>query len=549
MNSVKILSFQLSKRSPVSSYFHSLHPDSFNRRLIVVYSTTTKNSSTSKNENKNRINLNNNDKLSELLTALKDVLSSPDMAKVSITRTIQVATAISKISTEFIQNSSKYQGVDGQLSLPKILKRIFEELGATYIKLGQFVASSPTIFPPEYVTEFQSCLDKSPTVDYGIIRKIIESDLNKPIKAIYKSVNPIPIASASIAQVHRAVLLDGTEVVIKVRKPGVDSTLKADLGFLLIASKIIEFISPSVSSLSLSNIVGDIRESMLDELDFRKESKNLENFRSFLVENDIQDAVAPKPYPKASGIKVLTMEYLKGIPLIDLEGIRKYSKSPEATLISALRTWALTVASNDIFHADVHAGNLLVLEDGRIGFIDFGIVGKISDNFRNNIAKLFESFIQDDYKGVAEALVKLGATSSNVNIDKFGQELAVVVKKITSLQPEITLQTTDFGQTIDAQLSIDERETTAIVLEIVGVSERNGLKLPREFGLILKQALYFDRYQKLLAPSMDPLRDARLRSSFTDEIFSNPSSNNKKINKIIDVEVVDNNENDNKNKR
>jgi aarF domain-containing kinase len=304
---------------------------------------------------------------------LKNIITTTGLSGVGIIRSVQVVRGLAKVASDYAKNSQAFEGVNGQLSFPKVFKRLFEELGATYIKLGQFVASSPTIFPAEYVEEFQTCLDRTPTVPYSTVRRIIQEDLKLPLASIYASIDPIPLASASIAQVHRAKLKDGTEVVIKVRKPGVDATLKADLAFLLIASKFIELISPSLSTLSLACIVEDIRDSMLDELDFRKEAQNLLNFRSFLYKNQILDAIAPQPYLKASGQRVLTMDFLQGVPLVDLENIRRYSSSPEATLISALRTWAFTVATNDIFHADVHAGNLLVLEDGRIGFIDFGI--------------------------------------------------------------------------------------------------------------------------------------------------------------------------------
>mmetsp|Transcript_4740 Transcript_4740/g.6509 ORF Transcript_4740/g.6509 Transcript_4740/m.6509 type:complete len:552 (-) Transcript_4740:731-2386(-) len=481
-------------------------------------------------------------KLMSLLGDIREILQTPGMAKFGLTRSLQVARASNKIVLEFLQSKEKYTDSNGQLSVPKTLRRVFEELGATYIKLGQFIASSPTLFPAEYVTEFQACLDKSPTVPYSEIKKIIQEDLAQPVSSFFLSVDPVPLASASIAQVHKAVLRDGTEVVIKVRKPGVDSTLMADLGFLLVASKVIEFINPAVSAVSLSNIVGDIRASMLDELDFKKEAKNLENFRSFLVANGITDATAPKPFPQASGTRVLTMEYLKGVPLVDLEGIRKFTKSPEATLISALRTWAATVATNDVFHADVHAGNLLVLEDGRIGFIDFGIVGKISDSFRNAIYDLFAALMEDNFREVANALVRMGATNDSVDVDRFGAELREVVKKINDIQPELLVEVQsqtgsgpygDNRQSVAASLVVDERETTELVLEIVNVATRNGLRLPREFGLVLKQALYFDRYQKLLAPSLDPLRDARVRSSFNQEVL------NYNRNAIIDVEAID----------
>lgn len=532
----------------VDSYCQ-VNKNSLQKKSFMTFSTKVNdykvNSKSKLNDNNTRTATIRNDDSSyetflSLLNEIRDILITPGMTLVGINRSIQVFKAVNKILLEFVNNREVYLDNNGQISIPKALRRIFEELGATYIKLGQFIASSPTIFPAEYVTEFQACLDNSPTVSYSEIRKIIQDDLKQPLSALFLSVDPTPLACASIAQVHRAILRDGTEVVIKVRKPGVDSTLKADLGFLFIASKIIEFINPSVSAISLSNIVGDIRDSMLDELDFQKEAKNLNNFRSFLSANGITDAVAPKPFPSASGTKVLTMEYLKGVPLVDLEGIKRFTISPEATLISALRTWALSVATNDVFHADVHAGNLLVLEDGRVGFIDFGIVGKISDNFRTAISNLFEAFVVGDYQNVAKALVQMGATKTNVDIVKFGRELEVVIQKITMLQPEILIEATETlgGSSVDARLVVDERETTEIVLEIVTVANNNGLKLPREFGLILKQALYFDRYQKILAPTIDPLRDSRLRDNFGQEVFKYKTID-KNSPKIIDVEAID----------
>ena len=325
----------------------------------------------------------------EFRSVLADVVQviTTTGARPGITRSLQVAGAVTKLAREFTNNQASFQGDDGRVAPSKVVKRLFEELGATYIKLGQFIASSPTLFPAEYVLEFQSCLDNTPKVPYNTIRKIIQDDLKKPLSDVYSYVDPTPLASASVAQVHRARLKDGTEVVIKVRKPGVDSTLEADLGFLFVSSRILEFLNPSLNRLSFSNIVGDLRLSMLDELDFKKEAQNLISFRNFLDRNSITDATAPKPYLEASSTRVLTMEYLKGVPLVDLEGIQRYSTNPEATLITALRTWGASVFGNEVFHADVHGGNLLVLEDGRVGFIDFGI-GKNHEFCLRSIFKL-----------------------------------------------------------------------------------------------------------------------------------------------------------------
>lgn len=290
-----------------------------------------------------------------------------------LTRSIQIATAVSTITRRFAGDQKSFQDDSGRLSVPKTIKFLFEELGATYIKLGQFIASSPTLFPAEFVLEFQSCLDNSPKIPYSAIRKIIQDDLGRPLSAVYSYVDPKPLASASVAQVHRAKLCDGTEVVIKVRKPGVDANLKVDLGFLYVSSRLLEFLNPSLSRVSFSTIVGDLRESMLDELDFTREAQNLLQFREFLDKYSITGATAPKPYLDASSKEVLTMEYLKGVPLVNLEGVKKFSPDTADTLFIAIATWGKSVAELDRFHADLHGGNILVLEDGRVGFLDFGI--------------------------------------------------------------------------------------------------------------------------------------------------------------------------------
>lgn len=313
--------------------------------------------------------------LQPFLNEIIEILRTTGL-RVGVSRSIQVAQAINTVTRQYLSNPKLFTDPKtDQISLPKTLRRLFEELGATYIKLGQFIASSPTLFPAEFVLEFQSCLDKTPTIPFYEINKIVKRELGtRSIPQVFSYIDPVPLACASIAQVHRGILKEtGQEVVLKVRKPGVDSTLKADLGFLYIAVKIIELINPSLSRVSLANIVGDIRQSMLDELDFRKEAKNLDNFREFLERNEITDALAPTPIPQLTSEKLLVMDYLKGVPLLDLDGIRKYSANPEQTLISAMRTWASSVIDNDSFHADLHGGNLLVLEDGRVGFLDFGI--------------------------------------------------------------------------------------------------------------------------------------------------------------------------------
>jgi len=368
-------------------------------------------------------------------------------------------------------------------------------------------------------------------VPFARIKKIIESDLKKDLSEVFSFVDEKPLATASIAQVHAAKLKTGEDVVIKVQKPGVDSLLTADLAFVAFTTKVLEFLNPEFKRLSLADITGDIRTTMLDELDFTKEAKNMAEFRAFLAASNNKAVMTPDVYPQASSKKVLTMERLYGRPLVDLEAIRAYSlESPEATLITALNTWTASVVGCSSFHADVHAGNLLVLRDGRIAFIDFGIVGKISPKTWQALEGIIQGFASNDFETIASALVRLGATSESVDTMAFARDIRAVFQRIERMDVDVVLTRAD--DAIEAQLQADDEEVTRTLLEIVAIGQEYGIKFPRDFGLLIKQTLYFDRYTKLLAPNVDVFNDERIRSSVS-KLATQPGMD---INGVIDVE-------------
>ncbi|CAM9511939.1 unnamed protein product [Pylaiella littoralis] len=403
----------------------------------------------------------------------------------------------------------------------RALRLLFERLGATYIKLGQFIASSPTLFPPEYVLEFQKCLDATDPVPYSKILAIVKEELGggARVSEEFAYIDPKPLASASVAQVHRAKLRTGEKVVLKVRKPGVEGTLQADLGFLYIASRLLEILQPELGRTSFAAIASDIRTAMLDELDFRKEAKNIEDFTEFLGKAGITDAVAPKVYESLSSRRVLVMERLKGVALTDLDGIKDYSSNPEATLITALNTWSMSVMMAESFHAD-----------GRVGFIDFGIVGRIPETVWSSLRDLRQEktatavppgiilrtngFITNNYRLMASSLVKMGAADGEVDVNAFAFDIEKVMDSLGSVEARLDTSAVieeDTGRvSYGTSVNVDQESITKLLLDIIGVAENNGLKLPREFGMLIKQALYFDRYTRLLAPDLDPLRDDRV---------------------------------------
>ena len=452
-------------------------------------------------------------------------------------RTIQAYRALTRTIQDFIPGANS----DAEtFSAPVALRKLFERMGATYIKLGQFVASSPTLFPNEYVMEFQKCLDSTESLEWSIIEKVIKKELGgKSIDSVFAHIDKTPLASASIAQVHAATLKTGEDVVIKVQKPSIDESLKADLSFIYVASRLLEFLQPDFERTSLSGIAGDIRSSMLEELDFEKESKNVEEFRVFLKENGLEGvATAPKVYSEYTSKKVMVMERLRGVSMLDADQISQITNSnAEGTIITALNVWTQSVMTMPWFHADVHAGNLLVLEDGRVGFIDFGIVGRVSEKTFKAVNELSTALAIGDYKEMAKALCNMGAADEEVNIDRFAADIEKVMQNLATVQTDVTVAAMSDGS-LQGSLDLDEKEVTQVLLDFVDVTENNGLKLPREFGLLVKQSLYFDRYLKILAPNLDVMADDRVSGLGSESSPSLPSSiNSPNSDGIIDVEV------------
>ena len=162
------------------------------------------------------------------------------------------------------------------------------------------------------------------------------------------------------------------------------------------------------------------------------------------------------------------------------------------------------------FHADVHSGNLLVLDDGRVGFIDFGMVGRVGEKTFNAVSELSTSMALGDYEGMAKALLNMGATDEDVDVQKFGRDIEQVMNDMAKVSPDTMSVGVSGDGTVQAAISFDENEVTDMLLKIVDVTEDNGLKLPREFGLLVKQSLYFDRYLKILAPDLNTSTDARM---------------------------------------
>ena len=381
----------------------------------------------------------------------------------------------------------------------KLMRETFESLGSTYIKLGQFIASTPSLFPREYVEEFQGCLDQTPKLPFSYIEGVLASEFaGRDLGEIFASIDETPLASASIAQVHAAKLVSGEDVVIKVQKPGVETILYTDLNVLHWSAKILEKVVPKVKFASLADIVEEIKNRMVREVDFIEEAKNIDDFSQYLELTQNKTATAPKVYHLYSTRRVLTMQRFFGVPLTDFNVVKKVSKDPSQVLITAMNTWFGSLMMCNSFHADLHAGNLMLLEDGRVGFIDFGIVGQLKPEVWTACIAFMDELQKTDFPLMAENMLKMGMTDREIDTKILADDLERLFSGVLLADPQDIL-------------SSNPADLNDIMMDMVAVGERHGIRFPRDFALLFKQMLYFDRFMRILAPYTDIYADQRLQ--------------------------------------
>ncbi|WP_428266958.1 ABC1 kinase family protein [Haliangium sp.] len=377
------------------------------------------------------------------------------------------------------------------LTGPVLLRQFCEDMGPTFIKFGQIVASSAGIFPERYVIEFQKCLDRVRPFPFSEVERILVTELGDDKAAQFEGIDPVPLASASIAQVHGASLHDGTEIVLKVQRPGIAARIEVDIRIMRWAGRIAAWVIPDAELANPVAIIDDFAHTIREELDFRKEAHNLERFNEIMAELGQTRVRAPVPHWSYTTARVLVMERFHGVRVDDVETIQARDIDAEDALVTGLRAWFQCVVHYGFFHGDVHAGNLMLLDDDDIGFLDFGIVGRFDDRQRRLVTDYIIAFATGNYRKLAEVISAMGSVTTDLDLDAFAADLEA------TYAPLLTLA---FG---DIQYA-------KILPEIQRVASRHRMTMPREFVLITKQILFFDRYAKLLAPSLNVFTDPRL---------------------------------------
>ncbi|KHO45488.1 MAG: ubiquinone biosynthesis protein [archaeon GW2011_AR3] len=346
---------------------------------------------------------------------------------------------------------------------PMRVVRIVEQLGGGFIKLGQLLSIRPDLVPLEYANAFTTLQDHVPAFPYTKVKQIVETELHGTLKELFMSFDPMPIAAASIGQVHLAKLKNGKRVAVKVQRPDIERIFRSDIDIMYLFVHLMQKYHDQ-NVVDPKEIVEEFEDYTLKELNYVNEAKNIDAFHVKL--KDSTSAKVPKVYWDMTTEKVLTMEYLEGRKLSELIKSKKMlnRKLIARNIVDSILN---QVFVNGVFHADPHPGNILVTPNYTIAWLDFGIVGYFDDELREKVTDLFIASIQGDTDALATSLLSLGALDEGVDMEIFKADLKKNMERFYSIP-------------------VKEIRLGDLFEEIISLSKKHGLKLPKNFVLLGK---------------------------------------------------------------
>jgi ubiquinone biosynthesis protein len=304
------------------------------------------------------------------------------------------------------------------------LREMLDELGPTFVKFGQLLSTRPDVVPPDIVAELRGLQDDVTPFGFNQVREVVEAELDLTIERAFLEFDAVPMASASIGQVHRAVLPDGQEVAVKVQRPAAPAQIESDLGLLYQAARLLRERVKALEFIDPQELVDEFARSIRLELDYGHEARNAEQFhRNFAREPSV---VVPKVIRQYSSTRVLTLEFLRGTKVTDLD-LEAMSVQDRRDVVNRMAdAWMTMVFRHGFFHADPHPANIFVLESGALGLVDFGQAGKLTDEDMAKLTRLFVDAATENIGAIPRRLRELGVRYAPEREQEFRQELQIL---------------------------------------------------------------------------------------------------------------------------
>jgi len=387
---------------------------------------------------------------------------------------------------------------DEVISKGTVYERIrlaLEELGPTFVKLGQTFSNREDLLPPELIQELQKLQDRVEVVEMNV-EEILENEFNIIPKEHFLEINPKPLATASIAQVYKATLINGDEVILKIKKPDVLSVIEDDLLLIKDLVKLISTYSEIGSKLNLKQAISTFEKSLLEEVSLVNERNNIHQFALNFKNN--KETYVPKVYDEFSNNNVLCMEFIDGIKVTDKEELLKHGIDPVVISERGLQLFVSQILDYGFFHADPHAGNILVKKDGKVVFIDFGAVGKIQPNDKEILESLIVAFVAKNSKKIVRYLKKMAVSYEIPDERRFENDVEEVLNFVHST-------------------SLKDIDPNVIINKMKDVLKDNRLYMPDYFYLLFKGIGLIEGVGRTINPDLDIVKSLH---PYTKKMFT-----------------------------
>lgn len=397
------------------------------------------------------------------------------MYKNSVQRFREIIKVLAHYGFGFIVDSK----LNNERKSPENLRKAFEELGPTFIKIGQILSTRPDILPATYINELSNLQDNAPAEKFEDISHVFSTEFNSRIEDVFKSFNKMPLASASVAQVHMAVLKDGREVIVKIQRPHIKEKLKMDLGILY---KILKFTKAKFTDALIDPIdaINEIMEITEKELDFSNEAANLIKFRK--LNYNVAFVYSPYVIQELSGVKVITMENINGFKITNMKKLKDGGYDLEDLGKKLALSYLKQVFEDGFFHGDPHPGNLLI-RGGQICFIDFGIMGNLSSSLKNALNDAMVSVANRDPDLMISVIMSIGIKKGVINRNKLYEDIdnlfsAYLTASLKNIQLSVMLQ------------------------QVFESAKRNNIRLPKDLTLLIRGFVIIEGVVASISPEI-----------------------------------------------
>lgn len=358
--------------------------------------------------------------------------------------------------------------------------RIFiEEMGTTFIKLGQIASTRADLLPPDLIKELEKLQSHVAPFPAAEARRLIEESLEAPIDKLFMIFDDEPVGSASIGQVHRAMLHTGEDVAVKVQRPNIEKTVRTDLEILRHLAVLAESNLEWARNYQVTDMIEEFSDALINELDYTIEARNVERIGK-THKNDANIKI-PEIYWEYSTKNVMTMDFIKGIPVNHFDKLDEMNINRSELADTLAKAIFQQIFEEGYFHGDPHPGNVSVLEDGTLVFLDFGMIGRLTSDLKNNFGSLLISLMRKDSSGIVKAIVKMGVVPSDVSMRDLNREAEIMRDKYY----DVPLAKLNFSEAVN---------------DLFGISNKYKIKLPQDFTILAKTLLTLESVVSQLDP-------------------------------------------------